>query len=806
MCPERNISRKKSDTLVGRHEELKILHGNLSEVMENRGQIVLLEGEAGVGKSRLAREFAKICLEQGFEIMKGRCLYYESTDPYIPFIEALGTYLKDDPGTTTDGETQGSFYGIPMSLIGAGLDEEEEFKAVSISDKRELMFDRVTRAVIKRSRDNPILLFIDDMQWIDEASAQLLHHLARYTKENRVLLLGAYRPEELTADDREFPLEKVLDRMKEERLVDLIKLNRLTFQFASKMIKNILRSDDLPQSFLLMVYRVTEGNPYYINEMLNSMMDEGVIDPYSYKWDPEKDLSDIYVPASIKEVTGRRLERLSKVEKKVLMYASVIGTEFSFEILEHTVNMDVIELLDVIDELIGQRLIHEKEADDEEIYRFGHVQTRAAIYDNMGRSRRRILHKQVGEAMEELYGGRLEEFYYSLSRHFHEGQDYQKAYEYSVKAGESAMKSYATVSAIEFLERALESLKEYLDVTDAGKKEEVLLTRIGKLSVDTSDWNKAVDTYEKLLKRAKTIDDRRLEELSTRKIAHVYSEAYKYDLATKYYNRALQIATDIRNYEGIADSNRGLGYIHWRSGELDNAIEHYEKAIEKAKGLKNKRILALTYIEMGNVYVYKGELDLGINYYKRSLQTLIQLGAYRELSRAYNNIGDCYMKMDDWDRAIDYFEKSGENAEKIMNRKILGWSYFNRAEALACRGDTREAMSYAKKAEKLMKNTNEYIGLSGAYRTMGISHIMDGMVEEALRYFQKTMDVLEAMDVPFEKAEIKYWQGYTYAEAGDKAEARRHYHDAKAILESIDARLFLEKIDKRLNALEAGEG
>ncbi len=799
MCPTGKIN---SIDFVDRKKEMKVLEGHMKRVQDGKGKIVLLKGEAGVGKSFLASAFADRCLKQGFEVLKGRCLYYESTDPYIPFIEALGDHVREEDIQPEDTGGSMSVAGVPMSLIGAGIEEDEELMNISISDKRELMFDKVTKVVSKRSEDNPILLFIDDLQWIDEASAQLLHHLARHTSDDRVFLLGAYRPEELRVAERDFPLENVLDRMKVEKLVDVMKVNRLTFQSASRMVKKRLHSEELPQSFLMLVYRVTEGNPYYMVEMLNSMVDEGVIDPYSYTWDPEKDLANVTIPASIKDITTRRIENLSKDEKKVLMYASVIGTEFDFEVLEESINIDVIELLDIMDDLESHGLIHEKEDDEGEVYRFGHIQTRAAIYDNMGRSRRRVLHLQIARALEEIYEDRIEEYYYPLSRHFYEGKDYEKAYEYSMKAGEMAVKSYATESAIEYFNKALLSLRSVKRIDEKEKKEKELLEVIGDLSYDTSNWEMAIDSFEELIKKAKEIDDRKSEEGALRRIGHVYREIQQYERAREYFERSLEIAEKIDYDEGVADANRGLGYLHWRSGKFDEAIKHYESAIKVAKDLKNKRILSITYIEMANLYSNKGDKELAIQYYKRSLPTLIEHRSYRELARAYNNIGDSYMKMDEWDKAIEYFEKCSENAKKINNKMYIGWSYFNRAEALACRGDTDEAMSYAKRAEKILKHLNDKIGLAATYKSMGISKSKVGDLEDALSYFQTSLETIKDLDIPFEKAEIKYWLGSVYDDMGDSEKAKSYYTDAKSILDSIGAGTFTEKINKKMESLD----
>ncbi len=791
MAPDKEVTSepRSGEDFIDRQEELNKLQINMTKAVEGKGSMILLKGEAGVGKTKLAKVLEDICKRKGFHVLEGRCLYYESADPYLPFLEALGrTGIEDTVDTGMVGT-------LPIGL--RALEES----SISVTDKRELMFDDITSEIRNMSYDSPVLLFIDDLQWIDEVSSRLLHHLARHTKGDKVLILGAYRPEELMVDKEEVPLDRVIDRIKEEKLVEEIEVNRFSFQNSSKMIKNILRSDDLPQSFLMMVYKETEGNPYYIVEMLNSMVTEGVIDPYSYTWDPEKELSDIKIPASIKDIAVRRVETLSKEEKNLLMYAAIIGTEFDFAILETAMRMDVIEMLDIIDELIGHGLIHEKEGEDE-VYRFGHIQIRAIIYDNMGKSRKRVLHQQIGKAIEELYGQETEDYYYALSRHFFMGKDYEKAYRYSMKAGERSMGSFAVESALDYYDTALTSLRN-ANFDDSRERERDLLRIIGDLSFDISDWGCSKGSFEKLLEIGKETDDKELQGEALRKLGHIYREIQKFEKAKETFEKCMEIVEEIEDHHKIADAHRGLGYLHWREGEFDDAIEHYEKALEMANKADSKRILSLTYLDMGNIYAHKGDNDTAIQYYKRSLPTLNEQNSFRDLAKAYNNIGDQYMKKEEWDVAIEYFEKCGDNAKKIGNKMFIGWSYFNRAEAMASKGDTTKAKVYAERAEKIMRNLNDLIGLSGVYRVMGITLKAEGDLKNALDYYNKALDTIKDLDIPFTYAETKYGMGDIYQAMGELEKARDHYEEAVRYLEKIGAEQFLSKVKKSLESLSA---
>ncbi|MFW6038789.1 MAG: tetratricopeptide repeat protein [Candidatus Saliniplasma sp.] len=799
---------------VNRLNELKELNNFKDEVVEGNGKFVLLKGEAGVGKTRLAERLMEECEEDGLLIFKGRCLYHEGTEPYLPFLDALGDYIESDEeveekketfigmgaGTAVASSDSFSTSGRPMSLIEVGTKDRGDTKNISISDEREAMFTEFLELIKGLSERKPIFLFIDDLQWIDVSSSQLLHFLARKVYDSKVFIVGAYRPEELKTREEELPLENILDRIKEERLVDIIDLERLGFQPVADMIKNRLKTKDLPESFLLMVYRESEGNPYYVIEILNSMMDEGVIDPYSYTWDPEEELTDISIPSSIKDITSRRIERLSKAEKDILMYASVIGTEFNFEILESSMDIDVIELLDVIESLQSKGLIQEIEDTEEEIYRFNHLQIRTTLYSNMGKSRKRILNKKIGDAIEEFYKDNLEEYYYSLSRHFYEGKVFDKAYEYSLNAAEQAINRYAVETALEHYERAIESLDKSKNVEDTDKKKMLHLEKIGQLSFDINKWAKGENAYNTLVEIASEMGDRKTEADALRGIAHIKKESQDFREADNIYQKALNIYEELNDLVGIADCQRGLGYLRWREGNFEEAVEHYQTSIEKGKEAGENSILALTYIEMGNTYAQKGENDLALRYYMRSLPPLKSQNAFRDLARANNNIGDQYMKKEEWDKAIEYFQKSMDNAKKIGNKRLIGWGYFNQAEALAKKGDLEKAKVYTERAEKLMENMDDVVGLSSIYRVKGIIDRMEKKYEDAIELVNKSNDLLDGYDIPFSLAENYFEFGRVYEEMDKPEKAIEFYKKAKNTFPP-EAMQYIEKIDIRLDSL-----
>ncbi|MFW5946594.1 MAG: tetratricopeptide repeat protein [Candidatus Natronoplasma sp.] len=796
-------------TFVDREEELKELDHFKNKVSSEEGRFVLLGGETGVGKTRLAQKFLERCKDDDFDVFKSRCLYYESTEPYLPFYEALEEYFEEEeeedfgPGFVNPNFSPSS-KPAPMSMIGRTDRSSDDNIDISFTDQQEMMFNRVSDLLIDLSKKSPLVFFMDDLQWIDKSSAQLMHHLARKVSDNRILFFGAYRQDELKYVEEDLPMKETLSRLREEDTVRLIELSRLDQPSVSELVRSYINRDDLPEDFIWTIYRETEGNPFYIVEILNSMMQEGVIEPDSYDWDPEEELSNISIPSSIMDMTNRKIERLDRDEKKVLYFAALLGNEFNFEILEKIIDMDVISLLDIIDRLMDQGIIEEVKGTSDEIYRFDHLQTRTALREDMARSRKRVSHQKIGNAIEEFYKDEIEDHYYELSMHFYKGKEYEKAYEYSKKSGENSLQSLDITRAIDNFEKALYSLRKSRGIENAEVKEMDLLKRTGKLYFDMSEWETSRIVYEELKNKAKEAGDKNMRALAMRRLGHVYRQMENYEEAEDYFRSSLEIAEDmVEEKEGISECYRGLGYIRWREGKLEESQEHYEKAIQKAKEEGNNKELALNYVDIGNVFAWRGEHEKAMQHYKKGLPILEEREVYDKLAKVHNNMGDQHLEKGGYDKAIEEFEKCIDYAQQIGNQQFIAWGSFNAAEALAKKGDTERALEHLKVAKDKIEKLDEKIGLAGLKRVKGMIKRSEGDLDGAIKLYKETEEVMKGFNVPFTEAREKVELGKAYKERGDYDEARKSLLEAKKNYEKVGAgKRYIEEIEEIMEELD----
>ncbi|HEQ79151.1 MAG TPA: tetratricopeptide repeat protein, partial [Euryarchaeota archaeon] len=664
---------------VNRESELEELERAFNSTKAGRGVTVFLEGEAGVGKTALFDHFSERLGPHGARILRGRCLYKDDVEPYMPFIDALepkktGPVMRDC---------------LPVGLIGLRMEEEKEespdipvglfntkdadsriLDSGNVEQERERMFNSVRSSISNLAHSKPVVFFIDDLQWADRASLQLLHYIARHVRQAKVMLVCAFRPEELSLEEGEHGLLDIFRRMNEEKLSTTIRVNRMGRESISAIVQGMLEAEDIPDTFINKVYSESEGNPYFVVEVIKSLCEEGVIDPTSHVWSTMRDIEKLSLPGGLMDIVSRRVAKLDYKTKKILMHASAIGSHFEFKILQRALEMDEEELLDVLDQLIEMHLIIEEPSKDGEVFRFDHVQIRQVVYDGLSRSRARVMHKKIGELIEQECSDRLGEVVYILARHFHAGQIWEKGFKYSLMAGESAQSLFAFDEAQKYYLQSVECLERLGNDFSGGRngvmqEKALLYLRLGELAYGSGRFLGAIEFHKSALELSKKLGDRGLEAEASCRIGLAKSQKGDYKDAEKDLDRALDIFTEENQHLSMALANRGLGYCHWRAGELDDALAHYAAAVESAQDAGDSHLLGTMYIDIGNVHNHRGDFENGLKYYNMAIEELEQVKDYSEIARAYNNIGDVHIQMEKWDTAIEYLDKSVQSAKKI---------------------------------------------------------------------------------------------------------------------------------------------
>jgi predicted ATPase len=438
--------------LVDREQEMRILRARLDATLRGEGSLVFITGEAGIGKTRLAYELRSYAKLRGAQCLMGRGCEREGTVPYQPWNDIIKEYIRWAP-TLLLFKAVGAFAPELAKLVpelGEKLGTTPPPTSAPAAQQHVRIFEAVTQFFVNISKEVPLALLLDDLQWFDEASMKLLHHLARAITTERLLVVGAYRDLEL---DDQHSLSRTVAEINRERLFYALPLKRLALSEVFQMIRQTF-GEKVPSELPDLVYGKTEGNPFFVEEVLRSLVEEGAVYPVEKGWGV-KSLSDVHVPRGIKEVLRKRLECLDEESSHVLSAAAVIGREFSFPVLREVTGLDEDRLIDIIDKCLQARLVVDKHVPGEEVYAFADNQLRDVLYEDISPVRRRRHHLKVGQAVEKVYARKIDDHLEGLAYHFLEGNDLSRAVDYSQKAGDKATRLFAWDQARRHYETAL---------------------------------------------------------------------------------------------------------------------------------------------------------------------------------------------------------------------------------------------------------------------------------------------------------------------------------------------------------------
>ena len=791
---------------VDREGEMALLESMFEQAKMGDGSVLMIYGDIGVGKTRLMMEFGRRVEEEGGAFIHGRCSSQDEGMPYAPITKALDDYsmraIESDVGMGMGlmGFTEAAD-AVSTSLMGFASTEERAADVASLMLEKEKMFREVLEQLTEVSREKTVVLFIDDIHRADRGTLQMFSFLATSVSDSRIMMCATYRPDEMVVEGGEHPLKDVIKEISGERRYIGVKLQPLEKDALSIMIGNLLGKEEVPEKLCDALYDETGGNPLFVEEVLRSLIEEGVLERGLQNWDESIDIISYTIPSTIVDVLEKRIANLSNTAKRVLRYASIAGNEVELELLLETCGMEEEEVLDGIEELIDSGIISEAARGDRIVLTFTRKHAPSLISEGLTLSRKLIINRKLGYSMEKLYGERGE-YIYSLARHFLEGQVYDRASRYLILAGDQSMKRLALGKALNYYMTALNIIAQHMNVEESKEDIMLLSRRIGELLMGESRWEEAREHFRRGLSISEEAGDKSYISFFKRSVADALRNIGDYEEAEKLYDEALDIAIELDDSKGIAEANRGLGYIHWRKGEFKDAISHFNEAIASAMRIDDSQLMARIFIELGNTYNQRGDLDKALDYYNRSMEALREFGNYQELARALNNAGDIYLRKGDWENAIESFEKCKESAEKARNRNFVAWALFNGAEAYAKSGEPDVAERYAQEGLDICRDMNDRVGEHGALKALAIAKSRKGEAERAVEIFEKALAIADEMKIPYEKATSLMELAEAYHAMGDAAQEKKTLKEALEIFEGLGAEQDIRRARERLEALK----
>jgi DNA-binding NarL/FixJ family response regulator len=593
--------------LIGRDAQLFALAELLEQARQGYGQIALISGEAGIGKSRLAAEMGERAATQGFHVVRGNCFETDRTLPYALVLDLL----HSDP---EEGKQ-------PPDLLD-WLSEPHNEKAGQGDESKHRWFGGWIKSLVT---GHPQLIICEDLHWADDASLEFLGYLARQAPQRPLLLLLTYRPNETSPG-----LTRLLALLDRQRLASEIELQPLNEQETDLMVRALFQqAKPIRSDFLYTIHSLSEGNPFLIEEMLKSLIVAGDIFQREGTWE-RKPLSQLRIPRTVQAAVQGRSVHLSAEARRVLRLAAVAGRRFDFGLLQRITDAAEPVLIEHLRELIDAQLVNEESADT---FTFRHALIRQAIYHELMQRERNELHRIIGAALEHLYPEPTDAQLADLAYHWYEAQQWEKTLAYAQRAGERAQQLDAPRAALIHFTRALEAAQQLnqvpnpqllygraqaaerlgeFDTARADYEAALAVTRAGQASYaewqsllalgflwTARSYQQANDYFQAALRLARQQGEPVTLARTLNRVGNWYLNADEPQTALAYHHEALALLRQADDQPAVAETLDLVGTAAYYSGDLAQAIVHYQMTIELCRAYKQQTTLVSALLLLG---------------------------------------------------------------------------------------------------------------------------------------------------------------------------------------------------------------
>jgi tetratricopeptide (TPR) repeat protein len=734
--------------LVGREAEMRRLLALIDAVAGGTGRLVLLAGEAGVGKTRLAQEVTLAVQSRGFLAACGRCYAPQQTVPYYPFLDALATAYGAAPGSVrTEARRRWPYLArlLPDQLgpLGAAPSDgpEEQLR----------LFRAVTGFLVAIAAELPVALLLDDLHWADTASLDLLQHLARHTGAHRVLVLGTHRDERV---EYQPSLDQALHDLTREQLLERMAVERLGQDGVAALIVASFGAIGSSQELAGLVYRQTEGNPFFTQEVLRALVERGDVYHDTHGWS-RREITEIEVPQSVRSAIRERVSRLSASAQALLHEASVLGQTFAFDDLQAMDDHPEDDVESALEEGESAGLVRET---GRESYGFNHTLTQQALYTDLSTRRRAKLHRAAAMVLEQLPESVRVRRSVELARHFLEGRDPQRALPYVFRAGDQAEFVFAHHEAEWQYRSALELARRIEDVSRVAEA----LDKLSKVLYFTSQYD------EQLL----VLDE------------------------------AAQLYQKMRDLEGEARVTALIGWGYYeRHNSRDEGIARIRAVLQRASDRPASPGLFALYETLASLCVVSEKFEEAQEAAERCAALARVLSDTRLIARAEGRRGRILRDLGRYEQALQALEAVIPLAEEMNDLDTLARALDNAARVYEAMGDLDRFRSYNERNLVLAKQMERPLWIVHTTWCLGHSHWYAGNLGQAGQYFEEAAHIVRGMGT-FQYSSILALVGFWRWLQGDAQSARSDLEECVVLAERLgastllcDAHGFLAEID-----------
>jgi len=776
---------------IGREQEMADLVRSYGRVQQGRGQVVGVVGEAGIGKSRFVFETLKGCVD-ATRILDTRCLQYNANIPFAPVLDLVTDLFKMGKGEPDD---------VLLEKLNRGLEDLDpallnlmpafrhlfsipsdtpEWDRMAPQEKRENLFDALNQLFLRLSRNAPLLIIADDMQWVDKTSEAFFNHLIGRMADVPILLILLYRQEYEHAWGG-------------KPIYSQISIPPLTRDESRQLICAALDTDAVPQDMEDLISSRTSGNPLFMEELCATLIEDRTITYQDGNWQLNAAADIPHVPDTLQGIIAGRMDRLGENTKTTMQMASVIGRTFGFRLLRQLTGMgDAVKTY--LGKLQNLEFISEKALFPEPEYIFKNIITQEVAYSSLLHNRRREIHGRIGKAVEKMYPDQLDAFFEILAFHFSKSELKAKAVHYLKASGDKAMSNHAAFEAFAFYGHAIDILEKQDNTTD-GTRLEILHATIAPMIILNFPKGSL-----KRLEAGAEVSRRLQDELSLIRFysntGYMHSVRGRHDLGMEFSEKAFDRAVQINDISAMAQTSPDLCLANISAGRFERVVDVAElmiHAIEKAdRKTDNFGGPAIVYPSFFAISGYSkallGDFSAGLADCHTGLAKAAETKSLFTTSVCRLYTGYLHQARGDWEESSAVFAQCLEDMGNIKFTQIQASAKAGLGLALAYTGNPGKGGSLCREAGILFKDGGVKWDISNFLLAQGICAFMSSdlftatdLVDLALTSAVKSRDT-------YSHARTLIWSGRLAAGAGRLNHARQQIREGMGILKALNVK------------------
>jgi class 3 adenylate cyclase/tetratricopeptide (TPR) repeat protein len=732
--------------LVGRDEELNLLLSRWANAKEGEGQVVLLTGEPGIGKSRTIQAFRELLRADEVTVLRYFCspfYVHSALHPILDQLERAAQLKKSDPPEVkldkleallsqgTSRVARAAAVLAPLLSIPTG----ERYPELEVAPERKktLALEALLEQLAALA-SRPVLIILEDAHWIDPTSAELFQLMIDRIRSMPVVVLIAYRPS-FNPPWTGFSH------------VTSLSLGHLSHRQSAALVEKVTRGRKLPPEVLEHIVTRTDGVPLYAEELTKTLLDSDALELVGDAFRLTKPLPSLSIPESLHDSLMARLDRLSDV-KDVAHLASTLGRVFHHDLLAAVSLLDEAALEHALEQLVEAELIYRRGEPPEAIYEFKHALVQDAAYNSLLRSRRLQYHKRIGETLESQFPETVATKPELLAHHFREAGLPAKAFSYAMRAGEAAATRYAPTEARARFQEALDLVHSLPPSENASRAQIDATLKLASVAQNRTHYEADLKNLEQARTLAEGLHDRGSLCHIQYWIGRINYVFGRFDQAVDFAGKALLIAEGLGGGDKFtADPVNLLGRIHCLRGEPPEAIGHAARNVQQMRRLGNRIEEAAMSGVLAFAYGMHGEFDaafaaaahgIGLGRQIEHLPTQAACVFFSGVVRGWH--GDLEVAVPQFDEALALCDKAGDVFRKYLAHGWRGQSYLMAGRREAAAADLRACLELGDQI-----GTTFHRGAFQAFRAK--LHLLNGEVQEALR------DSAEALEVASETAQ-----------------------------------------------------